>query len=191
MAEPTQRSSQAPPRTTQAEGDLSPAWPSSGGTRTAAPVRTDAPAKPATGDGATTSKELTGRAASAPAAAPAGAAAMERQPRVYTGMSPFTRMARLVWLACIVSELIVGLRVIFKALAVDATAGFVSFINTISSPMIQPFHSIMRDKHVGSSGLIESSAVIAMAVFLAAALTLVVLLRILAAPRARPVGPAT
>ena len=201
MAEPTQRASEAPPRTTRPEGDLSPAWPSSGGTRaTAAPARTDAPPKPATtspamGDGSTTSKELTGKAATttppAPpgeAAAPSDAAEADRKARAYTGMSPLRRMARMVWLIWLVAEVIVGLRVVFKAVAANESAGFVSFVNTISGPMVQPFRSIMGNHHVGTTGMLESSAVIAMVVFFAGALILAMFLRILAAPRARAVA---
>lgn len=197
MADPTQRASEAPQRTARPEGDLSPAWPSSGGGRaTAAPPRPGTPTKPtptspAMGDGATTSKELAGKAMSSGAVAPSGATAppdktaTDRAPQTYTGLSPLRRMARMIWLLWLVAEVIVGLRVVFKAVAANENAGFVSFVNTISAPMVEPFRSIMGNKHVGTSGLLESSAVIAMVVFFAGALILATFLRILAAPRAR------
>jgi len=166
MAEPTPRTTQATPETTRAEGDLSPAWPSRGSTQ---PTSTTTPATPVT-----TRAERDGAVA-------AGGR------RAYTGFSPMRRLAQMIWLLWLVSEIIVGLRVVFKAVAANSGSSFVKFINDLSGPLVAPFRSIMGDHPIGNRGVLESSSLIAMVVFFAAALILVMFLRILAAPRARPV----
>lgn len=176
MADPTSRA-QAAPGTTRAEGDLSPAWPAgqpraADTTAAGTPVATDANGRPVT----------------AAPGDPAATTAPNRM-RVYAGTSPMLRMSRMVWLLWLVAELIVGLRVIFKAVAANPDAGFVSFINGISGPLVAPFRPIMGDRVIGTHGVLEASSLIAMVVFFAGALILASFLRILAAPRVRAVAP--
>ena len=177
MAQTTPRTGEAPPRVARPGGDLGPAWlPPAGSPATA-------PARPTTSEPSRVPPNAT---ATVPAAT--GAAGTEERMRVYAGTSPLRRMAQMVWLFWLVAELIVGLRVIFKALAANPDAGFVSFVNTISGPLVSPFRTIMRDRAIGSHGLLEPSSLIAMAVFLAGALILGTFLRIVAAPRVRAVA---
>jgi len=171
MADPTPRT-QAPAGTTRAEGDLSPAWPAGQPRATTAAGTTDAAGRPVS---------------AAPVADPAAATTPDRM-RVYSGTSPMLRMSRMVWLLWMIAELIVALRVIFKAVAANPDAGFVSFIYGISGPLTAPFRPIMGDRVIGTHGVLEASSLIAMVIFFAGALILASFLRILAAPRVRAVA---
>src|SRR5258708_22440900 len=132
MAGSASRAPEATPRTTRPEWDLSPAWPENG--RVGAPQ------------------------AATSTAAPAPAPPAPGHTTVDAGVSPLRRAAPLVWLLWLVSEVIVGLRVIFKAVDANTDSGFVSFINSVSDPLISPFRSIMGNHSLGTHSVLESSA---------------------------------
>ncbi|MDB5114431.1 MAG: hypothetical protein JWL78_1501 [Chloroflexi bacterium] len=102
---------------------------------------------------------------------------------------PGYRAVQLVWLLLTVAEAFVALRVIFRAVSANPAAGFVRFVDTVAGVLVAPFHPIVADARLGGGGVLEIGSLVAMAVFLAAALVLVRLIRILTAPRP-PAEPA-
>jgi hypothetical protein len=96
---------------------------------------------------------------------------------------PGYRAVQLVWLLLTVAETFVALRVVFRAVGANPAAGFVRFVDAVAGVLVAPFHPIVADARLGTGGVLEIGSLIAMAVFLAAALVLVRLIRILTAPR--------
>lgn len=188
MADQAPRASEAPARR-RTEGDLSPAWPAGPTTKGPDPGVADRSDVDLKGRPTNVMAAQQGARATPPATTPPmgpEAAAVGERRQVYVGVSPLRRTAQMVWLLWFVSELIVGLRVIFAGLAANPNSGFVSFINGISGPLVDPFRSIMRERAIGTNGILEPSALIAMVMFFAGALIVAMFLRILAAPRVRP-----
>jgi uncharacterized protein YggT (Ycf19 family) len=113
-------------------------------------------------------------------AAVAGRPTAQRR-RTYVVSDPAFRAVQTVWWLLGVVEAIIGLRVLFRALAAVDT-GFVAFIYAVSDPLVAPFRGIVAD-YVRRGNVIEIGSLIAMGVYLLAAVLVVRLLRILLAPR--------
>lgn len=96
---------------------------------------------------------------------------------------PGYRVVQMIWLLLTAAEAFVGLRVIFRAVRANPDAGFVRFVDTVAGALVAPFHPIVDDRRLNGGGMLEIGSLIAMAVFLVAALLLVRLVRILTAPR--------
>jgi hypothetical protein len=73
------------------------------------------------------------------------------------------RVVRLIWFLLTIAESVVGLRVLFRALA-SREEGFVRFVYAISIPLVAPFRPIVTDQSVGRDGehVLEVSSLIAM-----------------------------
>lgn len=99
-----------------------------------------------------------------------------------TAYSVTDRLVRLIWFVLTVIESLVGLRVLFRALA-SKEEGFVRFVYTISAPLVAPFRPIVADQAVGADGrrVIEISSIIAMLLLFLAAYLLVTLIDIFGA----------
>jgi hypothetical protein len=113
-------------------------------------------------------------------AAVAGRPTAQRR-RTYIVSDPDFRMVQTVWWLLAVVEAIIGLRVVFRALAAVDT-GFVSVIYAVSDPLVAPFRGIVTD-YARRGNVIEVGSLIAMGVYLLAAVLVVRLLRIVVAPR--------
>jgi uncharacterized protein YggT (Ycf19 family) len=98
---------------------------------------------------------------------------------VSTAYALTSRLVRLIWFVLTVVESIVGLRVLFRALA-SQEEGFVGFIYQISEPVVAPFRPIAPDQALGPEGrrVIEVSSLIAMLLIFLGAYLLVTLIGI-------------
>jgi hypothetical protein len=90
------------------------------------------------------------------------------------------RAVRLIWFLLVLAESIIGLRVLFRALA-SRDEGFVRFVYAVSVPLVAPFRPIVTDQAVGREGrhVIEVSSLIAMLLLFLAAYLLVTLIAII------------
>lgn len=90
------------------------------------------------------------------------------------------KLVRLIWFVLTVAESIIGLRVLFKALA-SREEGFVRFVYAVSVPLVAPFRPIVADQQVGKDGrrMVEVSSLIAMLLLFLGAYLLVTLIDII------------
>src|ERR1051326_915099 len=95
-------------------------------------------------------------------------------------VSAALRLVRLIWFLLVVIESIVGLRVLFRALA-SREEGFVRFVYVISTPLVAPFRPIVSDQGIGQDGrrVLEVSSIIAMLLIFLVAYLLVTLIGII------------
>lgn len=108
------------------------------------------------------------------------ASAVVTRTSIYDG-GPAYRGIQFVWFLLGLTELIIGLRVLFRALGATDT-GFVSFINGLGGALAAPFRGI-ASYTANSGNVIEIGSLIAMAVYLLAAFLVFKLVRIATAPR--------
>ena len=93
------------------------------------------------------------------------------------------RLIHLIWFVLAVVESVVGLRVLFRALA-SREEGFVRFVYVISVPLVAPFRPVVPDQTVGGDGrhVLEVSSLIAMLLLFLGAYLLVTLIGIVIGP---------
>ncbi len=92
-------------------------------------------------------------------------------------------LAVWAWVALAVVEPLLGFRLVFRLAGANPRNGFVDFIYDLGGALTDPFDGIARNRSVGGGGVFEPGTLTAMAVYLVAALLLVLILK---AARATP-----
>jgi hypothetical protein len=108
---------------------------------------------------------------------PAGSAMVDRT-TMFSG-DPAYRGVQMVWVLLGITELIIGLRVLFRALNATDT-GFVSFIHGFGGALAAPFRGIAN--WTSGTTVVEVGSIIAMGVYVLAAFLVIKLVRIATAP---------
>jgi hypothetical protein len=116
---------------------------------------------------------------------PQGGSASTTRTSVVSGGDPAFRGVQFVWFLLGLTDLVIGLRVLFKAMAATDT-GFVSFIYGLGGALAAPFLGIANV--TSGKTVIEVGGLIAMAVYLLAAFLVFKLIRIATTPRTRAVA---
>jgi len=111
------------------------------------------------------------------AGSPADSAVVSRT-TMFSG-DPAYRAVQMVWVLLGVTELVIALRVMFRALA-SSNTGFVSFIYGLGGALVAPFRGIAN--WTSGTTVVEVGSIIAMVVYLLAAYLVIKLVRIAAAP---------
>ncbi len=94
----------------------------------------------------------------------------------------FLRLQNFIGLIFLVVEGIVAVRIIFKATGANPLAGFSSFIYSLSSPFVGPFHPVFADGKLNGHPF-EWGSLLAMAVFAALAFLALRVMRAVFSPR--------
>ena len=113
---------------------------------------------------------------SAPASAPVEHVSMTEQSRYNF------RAAAVVWFVVGVVEIFIAARFLGKLFGASAHSAFVNFIYQVSAPMVAPFTGIFGD--TGSrTNTFETASLVAIVVYAVIGWGLVVLIRIVTAPK--------
>jgi hypothetical protein len=112
---------------------------------------------------------------SAPASAPAPVSITEE------GRYNFRAVAIVGFLVGVV-DILIAARFLGKLLGASAQAAFVSFINTVSGPLVAPFQGIFGNGG-SKANTFETADLVAVAVYAVIGWGLVMLIRIVSAPR--------
>lgn len=102
---------------------------------------------------------------------------------IYDTKKNIFRSWQVIWFILAIIEVILGLRIAFKALGANPFSGFVSLIYSISDVLLLPFSGIFPSSASGSS-VIEWSTMIAAAIYALIAWGIVSLINIV-----RPITP--
>lgn len=107
----------------------------------------------------------------------------EHPQKVYETKKAIFRSWQIIWYIVAVVEIIIALRVAFKAIGANSLSGFVSLIYGFSDPLTFPFRGIIKSTVTGNS-VIEWYSIIAALIYLLIAWGIVSLIHM-----ARPVTP--
>ena len=98
------------------------------------------------------------------------------------------RAVQVVWFLAGLIDVIIAIRFVMKLLGANQTSGFVSFMYSISEPLIAPFRGIFGTPAAGGS-VLEPASLVAIVIYSLIGWGLVALIRLLTAPKGvRPVS---
>ena len=104
-----------------------------------------------------------------------------------SGPAPYDpRYERVVWFVDAVVCALIAIRFFMKLLGASYGADFVRFIYGVTGPLVAPFRGIFQPSGSGNY-VLEPESLIAIAIYVLIGWGLVALIRILSAPRTRPV----
>ena len=89
---------------------------------------------------------------------------------------------RVVYFVLNVFELVLALRLLFKAFGANQAAGFIQFIYGLTDPLVRPFAGIFANARSGNV-TIEWATIMAMIVYAFIAVLLIQLVRVLTPPK--------
>ena len=120
---------------------------------------------------------------SAPVSAPVSAAASAPTPVSITEEGRYNfRAAAIVGFVVGVVDILIAARFLGKLFGASAQSAFVSFINTVSGPLVAPFQGIFGNGGSKANSF-ETADLVAIAVYAVIGWGLVMLIRIVTAPR--------
>ena len=100
---------------------------------------------------------------------------------------PYNYLAvRIAWFVVALITTLIGIRFVLKMLGASSQAEFVGFIYGVTAPLVAPFRGIFPDNGSGFY-IFEASALVAIAIYLLLGWGIVNLIKIVTAPRRRPI----
>jgi YggT family protein len=103
---------------------------------------------------------------------------------VASGYDP--RVERVIWFIVALVGTLIAIRFFMKLLGASYQADFVRFMYGITAPLVAPFHGIFQTSGSGTY-VLEPESLVAIAIYLLIGWAVVALIRIMRAPRTRPV----
>jgi hypothetical protein len=89
----------------------------------------------------------------------------EAPQKVFDKKKRIFRINQIIWYILGVIEILLGFRIVLKAVAANQGSGFTGFIYSITGPLALPFRGIINDSMNGNS-IIEWSSLFAIIVYL-------------------------
>ncbi len=103
--------------------------------------------------------------------------------KVFAKKKAIFRTYQIIWYILAIMEILLGFRMVLKALGANPLSGFVSLIYTLSDPLAMPFAGILHSSISGAS-IFEWSTLIAALVYAVLAYGIVYLIQMV-----KPVTP--
>ena len=96
------------------------------------------------------------------------------------------RIEQVIWFIVALVDSLIAIRFFMKLLGASYSADFVRFMYGITAPLVAPFRGIFQASGSGSY-VLEPESLVAIAIYLLIGWGVVALIRIMRAPRTRPV----